>query len=121
MVFFLGEGICLTLAAFAPARHYQIDILPEPAGPRRVSCNHGGTVARPRAADDFYATHQRIKELRREAAAPPPAPPCLPPPRDIAPADNERRLRERREGVPPPWLRRSSSNAPSNRQIACRF
>jgi hypothetical protein len=67
-------------------------------------------VTRPRAADDFITIRARISQLRREAAAPNAAGPnAAEHPRsasgEAAPlTDHEQRLRERREGHPPPWV-----------------
>jgi hypothetical protein len=93
----------------------------QPAAPRRNLCNQGGNVTRPRAADDFDTIYQRIKELRGETAATRPAQPSQPPRADTKPGDKERRLRDRREGLPPPWVPTIFIKTPTNSEIARRF
>jgi hypothetical protein len=62
-----------------------------------------GDGSRPRAADDFATIRARLEELRRErverAASHTGAEAQTPPLRDA-----ERRSKERREGLPPPWV-----------------
>jgi hypothetical protein len=61
----------------------------------------GGDLSQPRAADDFATIRARLEELRRERAE-----------RFSSEAgaqsqplrDAERRSKERREGLPPPWV-----------------
>jgi hypothetical protein len=60
-------------------------------------------VTRPRAADDFATIRERLKELRQETAAAPPASDDSSAHADALPNDHDRRLEERREGLPPPW------------------
>ena len=61
-------------------------------------------MTRPRAADDFDTIYRRIKELRREAATAPPAEANRPARTDTPLTDHDRRLKDRREGLPPPWV-----------------
>jgi hypothetical protein len=75
-------------------------------------------VTRPRAADDFATVHERLKELRRETAAASPAHPNQPPPADAPVTDQERRLKDRREGLPPPWVPTIFFKAPTGSEIA---
>jgi hypothetical protein len=78
-------------------------------------------VTRPHVADDFDAIHQRIQELRRETAAAPasePGPPARP---QTAPSERERRLEDRRQGLPPPWVPTIFVKKPTNSEIARRF
>jgi hypothetical protein len=78
-------------------------------------------VTRPRAADDFTTIHERMRELRREAAAAPSAE-GQPPPRSETPlTDHERRLKERREGHPPPWVPTIFIKSPTNIEISRQF
>jgi hypothetical protein len=67
----------------------------------------GGTVERPRAADDFEVIRERLEELRRERAeisgengdgTTPPSE------GDDSGEDAERRRQERCEGAPPSWV-----------------
>jgi hypothetical protein len=83
--------------------------------------NQGGNVTRPRAADDFDAIQQRIKELRRETAAAPPTETGPETPGEPPAAERERRFRDRREGLPPPWMPTIFLKRPASREIACRF
>jgi hypothetical protein len=63
----------------------------------------GGDGSRPRAADDFATIRARLEALRREraerAASDAEAEAQTPSLRDA-----ERRSKERREGLPPPWV-----------------
>jgi hypothetical protein len=61
-------------------------------------------VTRPRAADDFATIRERMKELRRETAADMPAQPHRPPRADTPLTNHKKRHKERREGLPPPWV-----------------
>ncbi len=61
-------------------------------------------MTRPRAADDFTTIRARIDELRRDAVAPNAAEHQQSGCGDAALADRERRLKDRREGCPPPWV-----------------
>jgi hypothetical protein len=61
-------------------------------------------VTRPRAAHDFATIRERMKELRRETAAAPPAKPDQPPRADTPLTNHERRLKDRRDGLPPHWV-----------------
>jgi hypothetical protein len=61
-------------------------------------------VSRPRAADDFATIRERMKQLRREAAAARPGNAGQPACADARLTDQERRLEDRREGLPPPWV-----------------
>ena len=56
-----------------------------------------------RAADDFTAIRQRMKELAREAAEASAANAGAEDRAETLPTDRERRQKERREGHPPPW------------------
>jgi hypothetical protein len=84
-------------------------------------------VTRPRAADDFDRIHERIRELRGEAATDRSAEARQPGSGDAPLTDDERRLKERREGLPPPWVptifikNPASGKRPSNLEIARRF
>jgi hypothetical protein len=60
-------------------------------------------VTQTRAADDFAAIRARMEELRRESAKASASEKSQPLRADSALADRERRLKERREGHPPPW------------------
>ena len=60
-------------------------------------------MTRPRAVDDFPTIRERIKELRRDAIATKSAENPRPGGADTPPTGQERRLKERREGQPPPW------------------
>jgi hypothetical protein len=61
-------------------------------------------VTRPRAADDFDTIYERIKELRRQTAAAPQVEAAQPTRAEAPLTDKERRLKDRREGLPPPWV-----------------
>ena len=61
-------------------------------------------MTRPHAADDFATIHERIKELRQEMAAATPAQPHQPPRADTRLTNHEKRLKDRRGGLPPPWV-----------------
>ena len=77
-------------------------------------------MTRPRAADDFSTIRARIKELRREDARP--AAPERPPHRaESPPGDLERRLEERREGHPPPWVPTIFVKKPADIEVARRL
>ena len=60
-------------------------------------------MTRSRAADDFATIHRRMKELRRETASPP-TEAGEAGSDDVQPSDRERRMKKRREGLPPPWV-----------------
>jgi hypothetical protein len=77
-------------------------------------------VTRPRAADDFGTIYERLKELRREAATAPPAEANRPARADTPLTDPERRLKDRREGLPPPWVPTIFIKTPTNSEIARR-
>jgi hypothetical protein len=77
-------------------------------------------VTRPRAADDFEMVHQRIEELRRETAAAPPEP-RGPAHAETALTPHERRFKDRREGLPPPWVPTIFVKKPTSSEIARRF
>lgn len=78
-------------------------------------------MTRPRAADDFDTIHERIKELRRETAAAPPVEASQPTRAAASLTDKERRLKDRREGLPPPWAPTIFIKRPTNSEIARRF
>jgi hypothetical protein len=78
-------------------------------------------VIRPRAADDFDTIHRRVKELRREAAAPSVAKANQSSQLDAPPTHHEAQLRERREGLPPPWVPTIFLKTPANGETARRF
>jgi hypothetical protein len=61
-------------------------------------------VTRPRAADDFATIREHMKELRREAIQSNAGEnrPCGG--AETLLTDRERRHKERREGLPPPWV-----------------
>jgi hypothetical protein len=59
-------------------------------------------VTRPRAADDFATIRERMNELRRETAADTPAEANRSTRADPPLINHDRRLKERREGLPPP-------------------
>jgi hypothetical protein len=61
-------------------------------------------VTRPRAADDFATIRELMKELRRETTAAPPAQAHQPPRADTPLTNHEKRHKDRREGLPPPWV-----------------
>ena len=61
-------------------------------------------MTRPRAADDFATIRARLRELRGEPAQPT-STKTRSRSEEAAPLrDAERRMKERREGVPPPWV-----------------
>jgi hypothetical protein len=84
-------------------------------------------VTRPRAADDFATIRERLKELRQGTAAAPPASDDPSAHTDALPSDHGRRLKERREGLPPPWVptifvkKPTTGKKPTNSEIARRF
>jgi plasmid stabilization system protein ParE len=78
-------------------------------------------VTRPRAADDFEAIYERIKELRGETAAARSAEADQPTRAATPITDHERRLKDRREGLPPPWVPTIFLKRPTNSEIARRF
>jgi hypothetical protein len=78
-------------------------------------------VTRPRAADDFAVIHQRVKELRGDGAVAPPAGPRRPAPAETAASEHERRLKDRREGLPPPWVPTIFVKKPTRSEVARRF
>lgn len=79
-------------------------------------------MTRPRAADDFATIYQRVRELRGDAAATAPGEEAGEGTRTNPPlTDPDRRLRDRREGLPPPWVPTIFIKKPSNREIARRF
>ena len=61
-------------------------------------------MTRPRAADDFDMIYQRVKELRRQSDALAPGEGGQPVRAEAPMSDRERRVRDRREGLPPPWV-----------------
>jgi uncharacterized protein involved in exopolysaccharide biosynthesis len=72
------------------------------ANPRPVEREaQGGTVERPRAADDFEVIRERLEELRRQreeiSSTETPASPQ-------GDADDEQRRQEQCEGAPPSWV-----------------
>ena len=81
-------------------------------------------MTRARAADDFATIHRHMKELQREIVSPPPTEAGEPGSDDTQPSDRERRMKERREGLPPPWVPtiflRKLTEA-DRLEIACRF
>lgn len=76
-------------------------------------------MTRARAADDFATIHRRMKELRRETAPPPQSEAAEPNHGDAQLSD--RRMKERREGLPPPWVPTIFMQKPTRLEIACRF
>ncbi len=74
-----------------------------PADQRRVLASTSGDVMRPRAADDFDAIRQRLKELRRQSA-PQSGEASAPARSEPHPNESERRRQDRRDGLPPPWV-----------------
>ena len=80
-----------------------------------------GRVTRTRAADDFATIHRRMKELRRETASAPSTEAGEPANDDVQPSDRERRMKELREGLPPPWVPTIFMQKPSRLEIARRF
>jgi hypothetical protein len=78
-------------------------------------------VTRPHAADDFATIHRRMKELRRETASPPPTKAGERGSDDAQPSDRERRMKERREGLPPPWVPTIFMREPTPLEVARRF
>jgi hypothetical protein len=76
-------------------------------------------MTRARAADDFATIYQRMRELRRETASPP-----LTEAGEAGSNDaqlSERRIKERREGLPPPWVPTIFLRKPTRLEIARRF
>ena len=61
-------------------------------------------MTRPRAADDFATIRARLQELRRERAEATPAETEARTEGSQPLRDREKRLKERREGAPPPWV-----------------
>ena len=78
-------------------------------------------MTRPRAADDFDMIYQRLKELRRSDDAPAPTDGALPIRTEASIDGSERRARDRREGLPPPWVPTIFIKKPTSIEIACRF
>ncbi len=78
-------------------------------------------MTRARAADDFATIHRRMKELRRETAPPPQREAAELNHGDAWPSDRERRMKERREGLPPPWVPTIFLRKPTKLEIARRF
>lgn len=78
-------------------------------------------MTRSRAADDFDAIHQRIEELRRETAGGSAIEPHQSTRAEAPLSEGERRFRDRREGLPPPWVPTIFLKKPTNREIARRF
>jgi hypothetical protein len=78
-------------------------------------------VPRPRAADDFDTINERIKELRRETAGAPPTGASEAAHANASLTDKERRLEDRREGLPPHWVPTIFFKRPSNSEITRRF
>ena len=78
-------------------------------------------MTQPRAADDFDMIRRRIEELRRETAAGAPLEPRGPAHAETTPIPHDRRFKERREGLPPPWVPTIFVKKPSNSDIARRF
>jgi hypothetical protein len=66
----------------------------------------GGTVDRPRAADDFEVIRERLEELRRERAeiSGENNGDTTPSAEGESEEDAERRRQERCEGAPPSWV-----------------
>jgi hypothetical protein len=60
-------------------------------------------VTQPRAADDFATIRARMKELAREAAEASSAENISAGRSESPSNDRERRLKDRRDGHPPPW------------------
>ena len=61
-------------------------------------------MTRPRAADDFATIRERMKELRREAIRTNAGENRQPGGAEALLTDHEKRHKERREGLPPPWI-----------------
>ncbi len=61
-------------------------------------------MTRPRAADDFATIRERMKELRREAIQTNAGENRRPGGAETLLTDNEKRHKERCEGLPPPWV-----------------
>ena len=61
-------------------------------------------MTRPRVADDFATIRERMKELRREAIQPNACENRRPGGAETLLTDHEKRHKERREGLPPPWV-----------------
>lgn len=61
-------------------------------------------MTRPRAADDFATIRARLRELRRDPAQKSPSDADARTDRPQPLGDAEKRLKERREGWPPPWV-----------------
>ena len=78
-------------------------------------------MTQPRAADDFAAIRARLKELRQESEIPAAPEKGAPRRADGSAPDRERRLRERREGHPPPWVPTIFLQRPTDKAIACRI
>lgn len=73
-----------------------------------------------RVADDFATIRRRMKELQRETASPPPEA-GEPASDNVQPNERERRIKERREGLPPPWIPTIFMQKPTRLEIARRF
>ena len=61
-------------------------------------------MTRPRAADDFATIRARLQQLRGERVQPSDAETQAQSEGSPQLSDAERRLKERREGIPPPWV-----------------
>ena len=61
-------------------------------------------MTRPRAADDFATIRKRMKELRREAIQTNAGENPRPGGAETLLTNREKRHKERREGLPPPWI-----------------
>jgi hypothetical protein len=77
-------------------------------------------VTQPRAADDFATIRARMKELAREAAETSAAENSSAGRSEGPATDRERRLKDRREGHPPPWaptiFTKPVGNSPAGRR-----
>ena len=78
-------------------------------------------MTRARAADDFATIAQRMRELRRETASLPLTEAGKADSNDAQLSERERRIKERREGLPPPWAPTIFLPKPTRLAIACRF
>jgi hypothetical protein len=61
-------------------------------------------VTRPRAADDFVTIREHMNELRREAIQTSAGENRRPGGAETLLTDHKKRRKERREGLPPPWV-----------------
>ncbi len=78
-------------------------------------------MTRPHAADDFATIRERMNELRQETAAAPPTEAKGPARADTLLTNHEKRLKDQRDGLPPPWVPTIFLKKHTNSEIARRF